>query len=107
MRYIAEIEYYPNCPTCDGGYPSKLEFFDSIRDMLTYSLSNLNEYGIREVYRVNFKTKTANIITELGPMRIDYEYGRHRYTGIIFKCKGLKIRTMDNGSGTTVWKRES
>lgn len=106
MKYIAQMEYYPNCPTCDGGYPSQLKFFDSIEEMLIYALENLNEYGIVEVYRVNFKNKSAKILTEYGPMKVNYEYGRHRHTGIKFQCKGLKIRTADDGKGNTIWVRE-
>lgn len=106
MKYIAEIEYYPNCPTCNGGSPSRLEFFDSLHDMLEYALKNLNEYGINEVYRMNFKNKTAKIITDLGSMKLHYEYGRHRLNGITFQCKGLKLRTVDNGSGKLIWVKE-
>lgn len=106
MKYIAEIEHYANCPTCEGGSPSNLQFFDSIKEMLTYALDNLNDYGINNVYRVNFKSKSAKILTEYGPMDLSYDYGRHKLTGIKFKYKTLKLRTIDDGKGNKIWVRE-
>lgn len=93
---MAALEYFPNCRTCDGGFSGGLKFFDSVREVLTWALENIQEYELKEVHG----TATGRIRFELG-----YEYGRHCCTGMKFKAKGLSMRTVDNGSGTRIWSK--
>ena len=96
MRYVAALEHYPNCRSCDSGYPNGLKFFNSIREVLEMALRERDDMAIGEVHG-----------TKSGKDRfyISYEIGRHSCIGLRFEAKGLKLRTIDNGSGKLVWSR--
>lgn len=98
MKYVCAIDYIPNCPTCDGGYYSKLMFFNSIKEILTYALDNMNQYEVRDIYSTK-RHKELDCI-------VGYECGRHAHTGVYFKHMGLHIRTQDDGHGKLVWVRQ-
>jgi len=96
-KYVAALEYYPNCRSCDSGYFSSLKFFKSIKEALSFALENKNDYELKTIY----SCKTGRESFE-----IQYHLGRHHCTGISFKHKGLNIRTVDNGRGELIWVRE-
>lgn len=113
MKFIAQVEFYPNCPSCDGSVPSHLQFFKSLKEMLTWALDNLDIYEINHVYYVKSKDNSARNLTEYGDMKIKYLYGFHHVTGIQFKYKrlfskqkGISLITTKDNDGKLKWVRE-
>lgn len=96
-KYVAAVDYYPNCRSCDSGSYSYLKFFDSIKEILQHALEIKDDYEIKEVY----SCKTGKQLFD-----VNYNLGRHHCTGIYFKHKGLHIGTEDNGKGELVWVRK-
>ena len=96
MKYVAAVDWFPNCPVCDSGYYDKLIFFSNLKDILKYAVENMNSYGLRSVYSCKTGKELFDLI---------YDSGRHSHVGVQFKHKGLKLRTYDDGAGKLVWRK--
>jgi len=92
-KYVCAVEYYPNCRVHDCGFYSRLEFFKSLRELMQGALQDKDEYEYCEIY--NRRGKCG--------FQIGYEYSNHSVSGLSLKVKGLKFRTIDDGSGKLIW----
>lgn len=96
-KYFCPVESFPNCRACDGGYYSHIKFFNSLKELLEWALKTKDDYAIAEIHRVHNEKFDAFI---------KYELGQHRCNGIRFELRKMKLRTIDDGKGNLVWRRE-
>lgn len=98
MKYIALVEYYPNCPSCDSGYASHLEFFNTTEEIMDYVLkTDGNEYQIKDIY-------VENKIDE--NIRVVYNTHRHSVHIISFHNYEESYKIVDDGKGNKIWSQQ-
>jgi hypothetical protein len=92
--YVFSYEYFPNCPTHDGGLYHGLKSVETEEELLEFALKNLNYFHILDVL----------VVGDDDEIEFDYESESHRYNGIkFFKDTKLVKRTVDDGKGSLIW----
>lgn len=100
MKYVAIIEYFPNCRVHDGGSPAEPFFFNTLDELKLYVLLNLHEYAVHSIYECETGL--------LACFDVYYDLSSHSAVGAKIKGKALDCpwRLVDDGHGKKIWQCE-
>ena len=100
FKYIVDYGEVINCPSCDGGVGSHLEFYKHLKDLLKSVLDHMQDREYRNVY-----SKSGRLIASVG-----YNFARHSVSEVLFELErrpSYAWRTADDGHGNRIWMKKS
>lgn len=97
MRYVATIEYFPNCRACDNGYGTDPLFFNEKEELMEFVKNNLSDQAVDNIYNCETGRKCDfNYVS--------YVTSRHCVSECRITWMSIEYKLIDDGHGNKIWE---